>query len=101
MKNRNNGLYEAKPQRWRALIVFNDGKEGLLRLGQTFASVQESYDEPFFEQYEKEERDNVKSIVLQKWIGTSDSGKWVTQRNLDIPDDPILNIGTKITVKSA
>lgn len=91
-------LTETRPQRWRALVTYGDGQEGLLCLGQNFNQVQEYYDTPYFELLDDEERSRVKSISLQKWQGMSDSGRWETQRDLPIPQSvemPFLPIMVK------
>ncbi len=89
------GLTETKPQRWRAVTVNGAGKEGLLILGSSYGQVQETYDDPFFSHLDEEERGQVKEIRLQKWNGTPDRGRWVTQRPLPIPDSLSLKIGAK------
>ncbi len=85
-------LTERKISNWRALVVYKDGREGLLLVGSNFSYVTEHYDEPFFNLLEKDERDNVAKIQLQKWIGAADSGHWATQKTLSIPQEIILPI---------
>lgn len=89
------GLVETKAQRWRALAVYSDGRECLLFVGASFSQVNEHYDEPYFDLLDDEERGLVNRIHLQKWVGAPDSGNWVTQRNLPIPETPVLQIATK------
>ena len=89
------GLTEAKAQRWRALVAYRDGKEGLLCLGSSYAQVQESYDDPYFNLLDDEERSRVHEIRLQKWSGTPDSGIWETQRTLEIPESLILPLAAR------
>lgn len=89
------GLLESKVQRWRAVYVTKNGKEGLLILGQSFAQIHETYDEPWFDLLEEEERKDVKEIKLQKWFGAPDRGQWVDQRLLPIP-----NGGLAITISA-
>jgi len=91
------GLVEAKPQRWRALAIYSDGRECLLYVGPNFAQVNDHYDEPYFELLDDEERKLVSRIYLQKWIGAADSGSWQTQRNLPIPATSILPIAKKVS----
>lgn len=89
-------LSETKPQRWRALALYNDGQEALLRLGSNIAQVTESYEYPFFELLDDEEREKVKEIHLQKWNGTADKGCWESQKQLPVPSDDLdMKIGAK------
>lgn len=78
-------LVEAKPQRWRALAAYKDNKEGLLILGSSSGQVRETYDEPYFELLEEDERQNIHEILLQKFVGAPDRGQWVTQGVLPSP----------------
>lgn len=78
-------LHESRAQRWRALAVLDDGAEALLYLGSSIVQVRENYHVPWFELFEKEIRDKVDSIELQKWAGAPDCGEWITQSNLPLP----------------
>ncbi len=76
---------EAKPQCWRAVAVFDDRPEQLLYLNRSSTQVRAGFQEPYFELLDEEEREHVKSVSLQRWQGTPDSGRWIHQSNLAIP----------------
>jgi hypothetical protein len=76
---------EAKPQGWRAVAVFEDRSERLLYLGRSSTQVRAGFAQAFFEVLDDEERDQVRSIVLQRWHGAPDAGRWMHQTNLTIP----------------
>ena len=76
---------EAKAQGWRAVAVFDDRPEQLLYLNRSSTQVRAGFSEPFFELLDDEEREHVKSVSLQRWQGTPDSGRWIHQSNLAIP----------------
>ncbi|MCS7167240.1 MAG: hypothetical protein RMI91_09685 [Gemmatales bacterium] len=79
------GLHETKPQLWRALVVFNNGSEMLLYLGRSSAQVRAGYQSAFLELLDEEERARVQTIQMQRWHGTPDAGRWMTQSTLSIP----------------
>src|SRR5438046_428014 len=76
---------EAKPQGWRAVAVFDDRTDRLIYLGRSSTQVRANLGEAYFEVLDDEERDHVKSISLQRWHGTPDSGRWMHQTNLNLP----------------
>ena len=76
---------EAKPQGWRAVAVFDDRPEQLLYLNRSSTQVRAGFREPYFELLDDEEREHVKSVSLQRWQGTPDSGRWIHQSNLMMP----------------
>jgi hypothetical protein len=76
---------EAKPQGWRAVAVFDDRTDRLVYLGRSSTQVRAGITEAFFEVLDDEEREHVKSVSLQRWNGTPDSGRWMHQTNLTIP----------------
>ena len=76
---------EAKPQCWRAVAVFDDRPEQLLYLNRSSTQVRAGFREPYFELLDEEEREHVKSVSLQRWQGAADSGRWVHQANLALP----------------
>ncbi len=76
---------ESKPQGWRALAVFEDGSERLLYLGRSSTQVRAGYATAFMEVLDDEERDQVRSISLQRWQGAPDAGRWHTQGTLNLP----------------
>ena len=39
----------------------------------------------FFEILEDDERDQVRSISLQRWHGAPDAGRWIHQTSLNVP----------------
>ena len=76
---------EAKPQGWRAVAVFDDRTDQLIYLGRSSTQVRAQLPEAYFDVLDDEERDHVKSISLQRWHGTPDSGRWQHQTNLALP----------------
>ena len=77
---------EAKPQSWRAVAIFDDGRyDQLLYLNRSNTQVRAGYRTAFFEVLDEEERNHVKTIALQRWQGAPDSGRWVHQTNLTMP----------------
>jgi hypothetical protein len=76
---------EAKPQSWRAVAIFDDRDDHLLYLGQSSTQVRAGFEKAFADVLDADERDNVRSIVLQRWDGAPDAGRWVHEANLQIP----------------
>ena len=77
---------ESKPQGWRAVAAFNDGRaECLLYLGRSSTQVRGGYVEAFLDLLDDEERDHVETIALQRWHGAPDAGRWLHQTNLKVP----------------
>ena len=76
---------EAKPQGWRAVAVFEDGPDRLIYLGRSTAQVRAGYAEAYFEVLDDEEREQVRSIRLERWHGAPDAGRWMQQTTLNIP----------------
>ena len=77
---------EAKPQGWRAVAIFDDGRyDQLLYLNRSSTQVRAGYRTAFFEVLDEEERSHVKTVALQRWHGAADSGRWMHQTNLTLP----------------
>jgi hypothetical protein len=76
---------EAKPQGWRALAIFEDRSERLLYLGRSSTQVRAGFAEAFFEILDDDEREQVRSISLQRWHGAPDAGRWMHQTSLNMP----------------
>jgi hypothetical protein len=76
---------EAKPQGWRAIAIFDDRPDQLLYLHRSSTQVRGGLRSAFFDVLDDEERSHVKQIALQRWHGAPDSGRWITQSNLNIP----------------
>ena len=76
---------EAKFQGWRALAVFDDGREGLLYVGRSTTQVRAGYAAAYAEVLDAEERARVSRITLQRWQGAADQGGWVTKAALPVP----------------
>jgi hypothetical protein len=77
---------EAKPQGWRAVVQFNDGRpECLLYLGRSSTQIRAGYVEAFNDVLDDEEREHVETISLQRWHGAPDAGRWMNQTNLKVP----------------
>lgn len=78
-------LTEAKPQCWRAVAHFEDGREALLFLGMSSQKIREGYASAYFDVLEDDERAMIKSISLERWNGAPDAGKWSQTTTLNIP----------------
>ncbi len=76
---------EAKPQGWRAVAVFEDRSERLIYLGRSSTQVRAGFAQAFFDVLDDEEREQVRSIALQRWHGAPDAGRWMNQTTLTIP----------------
>ena len=77
---------EAKPQSWRAVAIFDDGRyDQLLYLNRSSTQVRAGYRTAFFDVLDEEERSHVRAIALQHWQGAPDSGRWMHQTNLTLP----------------
>jgi hypothetical protein len=76
---------EAKPQGWRAVAVMEDRTERLIYLGRSSTQVRAGFAQAYFEVLDDEEREQVRSISLQRWHGAPDAGRWMHQTNLVIP----------------
>jgi len=76
---------DSRPQGWRAMAVFSDRSERLLYLGRSSAQILAGFAQAFFEVFDDEEREQVRSISLQRWHGAPEAGRWLHQENLEIP----------------
>jgi hypothetical protein len=76
---------ESKPQGWRAMAVFEDRSDRLIYLGRSSTQVRAGFVTAFFEVLDEEERDNVRSVRLERWHGAPDAGRWLQQTTLSIP----------------
>jgi hypothetical protein len=76
---------ESKPQGWRALAVFEDRSDRLIYLGRSSTQVRAGFASAYFEVLDEEERENVRSIRLERWHGAPDAGRWLQQTTLTIP----------------
>ncbi len=77
---------ESKAQGWRAVAVFEDERgEALILIGRSSTQVRAGYVESFNELLDEEEREQVKTIALQRWQGAPDAGRWMHQTNLKVP----------------
>jgi hypothetical protein len=76
---------EAKPQRWRAVAVFDDRGDCLIYLGRSSTQVRAGFAAAYFEVLDAEEREHVRSIYLQRWHGAPDAGRWLHQTELYLP----------------
>jgi hypothetical protein len=76
---------ESKPQGWRAMAVFEDRSDRLIYLGRSSTQVRAGFTTAFFEVLDEEERDNVRSVRLERWHGAPDAGRWLQQTTLNIP----------------
>ena len=64
---------EAKPQSWRAVVVFDDRPEMLLYLNRSSPQVRAGYRAAYLDLLDEEERGHVASISMQRWQGGSRS----------------------------
>jgi len=78
-------LQETKFQTWRAVAVAEGGVEHLLTLGTSSDQVKKNYSVPFFDLLTRDEQASIKRILLEKWYGVADCGKWVKQDFLSLP----------------
>jgi hypothetical protein len=83
---------EAKPQGWRAIAVFDDRPEALLFLGRSSTQVRAGYTEAYLDLFDDEERSHIKSIMLQRWHGAPDAGRWLQQTTLKVPSASIAKL---------
>lgn len=80
---------ETKPQSWRAVAIFED-REMMLYLNRSSTQVRAGFRAAFLDLLDDEERDQVKSISLQRWTGAPDSGRWVHQSSLPVPTEKLV-----------
>jgi len=77
---------EAKPQSWRAVAVFDDGRyDQLIYLHRSSSQIRAGYRQAFFEVLDEEERSHVKTIAMEHWQGAADAGRWEHHTNLTVP----------------
>lgn len=76
---------EAKPQGWRAVAVFEGGPDRLIYLGRSSTQVRAGFVQAYFEVLDEEERDQVRSVRLERWHGAPDAGRWMQQTTLTVP----------------
>lgn len=76
---------EAKAQGWRAVAVFDDRNDFLIYVGRSSTQVRNNFTDAFFDLLDDEERSHVRSISLQRWQGAPDSGRWLHQTSLAVP----------------
>ena len=76
---------EAKPQCWRAVVVFDDRPEMLLYLNRSSPQVRAGYRVAYMELLDEEERSHVASVSMQRWQGAPDQGRWLLHTNLAVP----------------
>ena len=76
---------EAKPQGWRAVAVFDDRGDRLIYLGRSSTQVRAGFVAAFFEVLDDEEREQVRSVALERWQGAPDAGRWIQQTTLAVP----------------
>src|SRR5438552_2483312 len=77
---------ETKPQLWRAVAVFEDRPDQLIYLNRSNTQVRAGYRSAYRELLDEEEREHVRTVPLQRWQGAPDSGRWVHQANLIVPN---------------
>ena len=76
---------ESKPQCWRAVAVFEDRPSLLIYLGRSSTQVRGSFAAAYFEVLDDEEREQVRSVALERWQGAPDAGRWIQQTTLSVP----------------
>jgi len=72
-------------QNWRAVAVLKDGKEALIVMGHSQFQVTNLYHEAFLEVVHPELQATCEGIVLQKWHGKPERGRWVNAGTLRMP----------------
>lgn len=78
-------LTETRVQNWRALGINNEGGEHLIYLGTSSEQVKKGYVTAFYELLTSDEQANMRRLVLERWHGVADSGRWVKQDFLKMP----------------
>jgi hypothetical protein len=78
-------LTEPRAQRFRALVICRDGQEVLLYVGSTGAEIKENYTGIWNDVVDDEQQAKVHQVVLQKWNGPPDRGRWQTIERLMVP----------------
>lgn len=77
---------ETKPQSWRAVAIFDDGRyDQLLYLNRSSTQIRAGYRQAFFDVLDEEERSHVVQISMQQWQGAADAGRWTHHTNLNVP----------------
>ena len=79
-------MTESRLQGWRALAIGKDNKEHLIFVGMSYEQVKRNYSVSFAELLTEEEQMNIQTIQMQRWSGTADRGKWVSQDVIKIPE---------------
>ena len=77
---------ESKPQLWRCVAVFEDRPDQLIYLNRSNTQVRAGYRSAYMELLDDEERAHVRALSLQRWQGAPDSGRWIHQANLIVPN---------------
>jgi hypothetical protein len=85
-------LTEAKPQCYRAVALFEDGRECLLYLGMSGPAIRAGYHRAFNEVLSEEERSQVIGIDLQQWVGAPDAGRWTHRAKLMMPNRKLVKV---------
>lgn len=67
------------------MAIFEDRSERLIYLGRSSTAVRGGFASAFFELFDDEEREQVKSVSLQRWNGAPDAGHWNHQATLSVP----------------
>ncbi len=76
---------ESKAQTWRAVAQFPDRPELLVYLGRSSTQVRSAYAAAFVEVLDEEEQAACSGVILERWNGTPDSGRWMNQAPLNLP----------------
>ena len=76
---------ESKPQCWRAVAVFEDRPSLLIYLNRSSTQIRNGFAAAFFEVLDDEEREQVRSVALERWQGAPDAGRWIQQTTLAVP----------------
>lgn len=85
-------LLEAKVQGWRALAINRNGGEHLLYVSSSADQVKKNYVATFYELLTQDEQNDIRRIVLERWYGVADSGKWLKQDFLKLPTSTTMPI---------
>lgn len=72
-------------QDWRAIAKIRGGREALVTLGENQFQVTQTYQEAFLEVIHPDLQALCDGIVLQRWKGQPERGRWVEVGTLRLP----------------
>ena len=84
---------EEKAQGWRAMAVFEDGREALVFVGRSNSNIRQNYEDSYKELFDDEEKEQIVTINLQRWHGAPDAGCWENVTTLKVPGLKLARVG--------